>query len=78
MNNWKTYTGIALAFAGSLCPLIGAPVVVSYVVGALGTALGIYGRVSVGGRLQDEQAKVIELAGQLAAVKQYVKDGQRS
>lgn len=78
MDNRKSYSAIAiLGVIVPLCPLLGVPVAVTYGLTALGTALGIAGRLHAGSKIEDEKSKVVELTGQIEALRQYVKDGQR-
>lgn len=72
LDGKKSFSAIGiLSSAAILCPLFGVPAVVTGGIVALGTILGIVGRVHAGAKLEDETANVIELKGQVEALRQY-------
>jgi VIT1/CCC1 family predicted Fe2+/Mn2+ transporter len=78
IDNRKSYSALAiLGVVVPLCPLFGVPAAVTLGLTVAGTALGIIGRVHAGSKIEAEKEKVVELAGQVNAMRQYIKDGQR-
>jgi hypothetical protein len=69
----KSYGAIAiLSTAAVLCPLFGVPVAITGGITAVGTILGIIGRMHAGSKIADEAYKAVELKAQIETLRQYV------